>query len=179
MSSRLRVTTGDLRGRVLRTTVPRGVRPTSARVREALFNLLGSIEGLSFLDAAGGSGIVALEAYSRGAGPVVILERDGKSLATIRKNLTDLSLSGAVRVVRTDAKRWRAQPDRFDWVFVDPPYAAELDPWLRALCPLALSGLVLEHRVGAEFEIPEGYRRDDSRQYGDTALTFISAAGEG
>jgi len=143
-----------------------------------LFNLLGSVEGLSFLDATGGTGIVALEALSRGAGPVVVLERGPKAVAAIRKNLSDLKITEDVRVVRTDAKRWRGQPEHFDWVFADPPYNAELTAWLVSLCPRARFGVVLEHRVGAEMETPEGYVCVDSRQYGETQLSFFEAQSE-
>ena len=83
-----------------------------------------------------------------------------------------------VRVVRTDAKRWRGQPEHFDWVFADPAYNAELTPWLVALCPRAREGFVLEHRVGAEMETPKGYVCVDSRQYGDTQLSFFEAQPE-
>ena len=120
----MRVVAGEYRGR--RLQAPRGldVRPTSDRVREALFSILGDISGLRVLDLFAGSGALAIEALSRGAASAVLVENDRPALDAIRANLEPLADVEA-EVVRADALRWldgRRGP--FDLVFVDPPYSS-------------------------------------------------------
>jgi 16S rRNA (guanine966-N2)-methyltransferase len=131
----MRVTGGELRGR--RLHVPRrGVRPTTGRVREAIFSMLGDIEGARVLDLFCGTGALGIEALSRGAGQATLVDTNP---AAARRNLASLGLEDRATALRSDASRYlrRAGPGSFDLVFCDPPYsladrlAAELDPLIR------------------------------------------------
>ncbi len=166
-----RLSGGELRGRVLRAPVPEGVRPTGGRVREALFSLVGQdLRGLSWLDLTGGYGLVALEAWSRGARPVVVVEREAKVAAVIRRHMTELAAPLDLRI--GDAHRVPLPPA--DWVFADPPYAQVEDPagaarWVDRARSLARRWAVLEGPAGAPWPA-DGL--DDRRVYGDTELVF-------
>ena len=179
----VRVTGGKLRGRRLRS--PRtGVRPTSDRVRESLFSRLDDLEGCSVLDLYAGTGVLGVEALSRGAARLVSVERAPRALATLRRNLEDLGLASAARVVADDApravRRLAASGERFDLVFLDPPYAG--DELARALEAVARSGVLAEHgRVVAErsrrhpLPVVVGLAVIDERHYGDTTITQLEA----
>jgi 16S rRNA (guanine966-N2)-methyltransferase len=174
----VRITGGSSRGRRLRGSIPPGIRPTSARVREALFDVLGQdLEGWSLLDASGGSGLVAFEASSRGASPVVVLERNRVAAVAIRESARALGFAEHVSVIVVDALRWEAPCGGFDFVFADPPYASELEPWVRHLLPWARRRFVLEHaRRLAPPGPTEGLPQPRTRTYGDTALSFYPVA---
>ncbi len=168
----MRFSGGSLKGRRLPGVVPSGVRPTPARVREALFDVLGhDLAGWTVLDATGGSGILALEAAARGADRVVILDRNGRAIRGIREAVRALGLGNRVEVRRGDALRDALPEDVFDLVLADPPYGDPLLPWLDRLRPRARCWFVLEHtaREPAPDAGGEGVR---TRRYGDTALTF-------
>ena len=141
----MRITGGELRGR--RLHVPRsGVRPTTGRVREAVFSMLGGVDGVRALDLFSGSGALGIEALSRGAAEATLVDTRP---AAARHNLEDLGLTDRARVVRADAARFlrRAEPESFDLVLCDPPYrladrlAAQLDPLIRRT--LAPAGRVM------------------------------------
>jgi 16S rRNA (guanine966-N2)-methyltransferase len=168
----MRITGGTHRGRILPAKVHDGVRPTSSRVREALFNILGNdLRDHSVLDATGGSGILAFEAASRGACPVLIQERDRRVVRTLRASVQALQLGERVRVICTDSVL-RPTTEPFDLVLADPPYQQELEPWVLALTPLTGETLVLEHDVKKEApRAPEGFELR-TRRYGGTALSF-------
>lgn len=169
----MKITAGFLKGRTLPTRVLPGVRPTGALVREALFDILGpGIAESSFLDAAGGTGLVAVEALSRGAARVLILERNRAAASAIRDLLTRLELKDRLRLIQTDALKFTSN-ERFDTVFVDPPYDQDPEPWVERLFPLASGQLVLQHssRV-APPPAPGAALPPRSRRYGDTSLTF-------
>jgi len=179
----MRVIGGRLGGRRLRA-VPRGVRPTSDRVREALFSILGSdaVEGARVLDVCAGSGALGLEALSRGATEVVAIDRSGAAQRTIRENATDLGVADCVRVLGGDARkvlpRLGRSGERFDLVFFDPPYDAGLEASvLECLTEGAL--LAVDARVVVEgakrHSLPPapGLVAEDERVYGDTVLYFL------
>ncbi|MFH1463300.1 MAG: RsmD family RNA methyltransferase [Pseudomonadota bacterium] len=179
----MRITGGTLRGRSLPGRVGAGVRPTGARVREALFNILGNdLEGQEVLDATGGTGLLAFEAASRGACRVLVIERDRRSAAVIAERACALGLTARVGVRCGDALACAAGEGRFDLVFADPPYAEPMAPWLAALLPCAGRALVIEHAVRqSPPAAPVGWVLD-TRRYGDTALSFYrpsAAVGEG
>jgi 16S rRNA (guanine966-N2)-methyltransferase len=128
----VRVVAGAFKGR--RLQAPRGVatRPTSDRVREALFSILGNVSGARVLDLYAGSGALGIEALSRGAASATFVERDQRAVDAIRRNLAAVGVTAEVR--RQDALRFLvATADTFDLVFVDPPY----DSAVRLAAPLS------------------------------------------
>lgn len=124
----VRIIAGEWRGRKLAVPDLPGLRPTPDRVRETLFNWLMPVsEGARCLDLFAGTGALGLEAASRGAAEVVLVERDRGAAAALRGHVTRLG-AGQVRVECADALQWLDQPatSRFDVVFLDPPYGADL-----------------------------------------------------
>jgi 16S rRNA (guanine966-N2)-methyltransferase len=117
----MRIVAGELKGRTLRS--PRGgeVRPTADRVREAIFSILGPVEGTAVLDLFAGTGALAIEALSRGAATATLVDR---VLVSARRNVEELELGDRAELVRADVRRYlrRDGERRFDLVFVDPPY---------------------------------------------------------
>jgi len=176
----MRIIAGIHRGRRL-APVPRGVRPTSDRVREALFARLGDVEGARVLDLCCGTGALGLEALSRGAVGAVFVDRAGPSLAALARNLQSLGI-GDARRLRADARaavgRLAREGQRFDLVFVDPPYD---DARLPRLCgALAASGVlasgarvVVESAKRHPWQPPSSLCVEDERDYGDTRVTWL------
>jgi 16S rRNA (guanine966-N2)-methyltransferase len=125
--NQVRIIGGRFRRRLLHFPDVDGLRPTSDRVRETLFNWLGQdLSGLTCLDAFAGSGALGFEAASRGARRVVMWERDAKALAGLRRNASELGIAD-VEVTAADAMRLLAAPgEAFDVIFLDPPFAADL-----------------------------------------------------
>jgi len=169
--SRLRITGGQLRGRVLRESLPPGVRPTTDRVREALFSMLGQdLQGLHFLDAYGGSGVVGIEAWSRGA-RVTIVERDRRVVGSLKRRAREAGVTW--RLIVGDVLREAARLEPVDIVFADPPYALDPEPIARTLAPLARRILIIEAAsVGQLPASLDGLERDRTRSYGRTELAF-------
>ena len=169
----LRITAGELGGRRIR--VPkgaRGLRPTTERVREAVFSILGDISGTRVLDLFSGSGALAIEALSRGASEATLVDTRP---ATARQNLESLELSDRAEVVRADAVRFlrRAQPESFDLVLCDPPYrlADPLAADLVQLIPgvLAAGGRAMtESSPGRPMDLELPLLTE--RTYGDTMI---------
>ncbi|MGH3490980.1 MAG: 16S rRNA (guanine(966)-N(2))-methyltransferase RsmD [Actinopolymorphaceae bacterium] len=189
-----RIVAGEARGRRLAVPDGRDTRPTSDRVREALFASLeadvGSLTGYRVLDLYAGSGAVGIEALSRGAATVVLVEANRRAAAIIRQNLRTVGLPGG-QVVTTKVERLVADPpsDRqaFDVVFCDPPYAMTGEVLTAILGGLRTHGwlvpdaaVVVERstRTG-EFAWPAGFSGDRVRRYGETTLWYGHAAGEG
>jgi 16S rRNA (guanine966-N2)-methyltransferase len=174
----MRVIGGRLGGRRLRA--PRGTvtRPTSDRVREALFAMLGEPEGATVLDLFAGAGALGIEALSRGAARAVFVERDPAAVRVLRENLAGLGLEPPEAVVRrSDALRAlrsaRAREETYDLVFIDPPYgqAPEWGPGLGALLPSLLkpaARVVVESDRRAPLELQADVERE--RRYGDTSI---------
>jgi 16S rRNA (guanine(966)-N(2))-methyltransferase RsmD len=172
----LRVTGGALRGRLLPAALPEGVRPTSARTREALFSIVGQdLDGLSFLDAFGGAGLIAIEAWSRGARPVTLFERNLAALAAIRMNVGAVGAQLDLR--HADASTLR-NPDgsavmRADIVYLDPPFSEDIGVWIDRLAACAVDTLVAEARTGAAFPSRAGaLPLDRTRKYGESTLAI-------
>lgn len=180
---------GSAGGRRLVVPSGRTTRPTSDRAREGFFatvgSLLGALDGLRVLDLYAGSGAVGLEAASRGAGHVLLVESDRAAVRAIRRNIDDLELSG-VEVVADRAERSlpRGTARPYDLVFADPPYAVTGEDVARMLDALRTHGwLAGDALVAVERDIraagvpwPEGYVDDRARRYGDTALWYGRAA---
>lgn len=169
----IRVTGGALRGRLLPARVPENVRPTGARVREAVFSMLGQdLEGWSMLDLFGGSGLMAIEAASRGADPVTVVDRSAASLACIRANAA--AVGATLRVVAGDATNTRIEADL---VYLDPPFRDPIARWLAVAAPLCRRVLVAEARAPVEWPELPGFELDRSKTYGDTAIALYVRAG--
>jgi 16S rRNA (guanine966-N2)-methyltransferase len=171
----MRVIAGAYGGRAL--TAPRGreTRPTSDRVREAVFSILGDLSGLAVLDLYAGSGALAIEALSRGAASATLVDSAPAAIAAIRRNLADLGLEAEVR--RGEARAFLRAASRsapqYDLVFLDPPYrhTSELGAELSvALAPMLAPGA----RVVAESDRRAPLRLElpllDERRYGDTLI---------
>jgi 16S rRNA (guanine966-N2)-methyltransferase len=170
----LRIIAGEFRGRRLDTPAGHTVRPTSDRVREAWFSILQqSIPGARVLDLFAGSGALGFEALSRGAVAVDFVENHGASLAAIRANTATLNVADRVTIHRTDAIRFaqRLQPGRYDVAFADPPYASDNARALVRYFQLSPFARVLS----IEHDVAEVIAGDDTRCYGDTAITFVYA----
>ncbi len=147
----IRIIAGTLKGRRLRTPDWPGLRPTSDRLRETLFNVLGQrLDGWRVLDAFAGTGAVGIEALSRGAAEATFVERDPRAAALIAVNLAHCGVTERYAIIRVDFARAAARlsGSRFDLMFLDPPYgAAEMTSALEHAEPLASAGtiVVLEH----------------------------------
>jgi len=178
----LRIIAGSRKG--ARIFAPKGLetRPTGDRVREAVFNLVGPVDGAEVLDLYAGSGAMGLEALSRGAGRVTFVESDREAAETIVRNLDKLQLEGAV-VLREDAGRRLATDAaggrRYDLVLIDPPYSmlARTLPTLATYLPavVAENGIaVVESDAREEPDLPLPKRT--SRRYGAARVTVFEAA---
>ena len=177
----MRIVAGSARGRRLAAPAP-ATRPTSDRVREALFSSiesrLGSLSGLRVLDLYAGSGAVGLEALSRGAGHALLVELDRKATEVIEANIAAVGVPGAV-VARIDVTSLTSSaPPPYDVVFADPPYELAGDivgSVLSGLADhgwLADGGLVVVERArrGGAFTWPCGFEPLKDRSYGDTVV---------
>jgi 16S rRNA (guanine966-N2)-methyltransferase len=170
----VRIIAGEFKGRRIKTPATDKVRPTGDRVREAWFNILqGSIEGARVLDLFAGSGALGFEALSRGAVSVEFVEQHTASLAIIRDNAATLHVADQVTIHRTDAIRFaeRLQPGAYDVAFADPPYAGDQAALLVALFRVTPFARVFAIEHAAAKLMPG----DDTRRYGDTAVTFVYA----
>ena len=176
----MRVVAGELGGR--RIVAPRGLstRPTSDRVREALFSALGDVTGARVHDLYAGTGALAIEALSRGAAHATLVESERPALAAIRENVAALGLGlRAVIVASRVARTVPRLAGPFDLAFVDPPYAALADA-VAAIAALRArfapsARVVLEHASRDAAPDVDGLARAEPRVYGDTALTFYTA----
>jgi 16S rRNA (guanine966-N2)-methyltransferase len=178
----VRVISGSLGGRTLAAPDGRATRPTSDRVREALFSMLGGLDGEQVLDLFAGSGALGIEALSRGAGHAVFVERDRRALTALRANLDTLGLRGEQAEVRpTDAraavKNALARGEAYDLIFVDPPYrhAAEMgdevgDGLVALLAPGGRLVFESDRRSAPELGLPLSHERS----YGDTLIRIYA-----
>lgn len=172
----MRVIGGQLRGRRLAAPAVPTVRPTSDRVREAVFDMLyslGGVDGWHVVDLFAGSGAMGIEALSRGASSATFVERDPVALDAIRQNLASVGMAGADRggpatLVRADAGAWVATTaSRYDLVLCDPPYAYQ--GWDALLARLPGDLAVVES--GAELGPWAGWDVLKSKRYGGTLVT--------
>ena len=173
----MRVVAGAFRGRRIEAPRGRATRPTADRVREALFSILGPVDGFTVLDLFAGSGALGIEALSRGAAEAVFVDHDSRAVAAVERNLA--AVGAEARVHRRDALGWLAAAARegltFDLVFVDPPYssagrvAARLSERLPAvLTDSSLTVTESDKRAPLAIDLP----RVDERVYGDTLIAF-------
>ena len=165
---------GDFKGRRLKTPVGDKTRPTAGRVREAWFSILQrSIRGARVLDLFAGSGALGLEALSRGAVAAAFVEVKRAALAALKANITSLKVDQRATVHRVDGLTFaeRLQPGQYDVAFADPPYAGDAAARLVALFRVAPFARVFSIEHPVDRPIPG----DDTRRYGDTAVTFLYA----
>jgi 16S rRNA (guanine966-N2)-methyltransferase len=136
----VRIIGGRCRGRTVRFPATSELRPTPDRVRETLFNWLGQdLTGQTTLELFAGSGVLSLEALSRGAAGATAVDRDPRAVAAIHENAAVLGLDG-LRVVRTEARGFlERDTGRYDAIFCDPPFAEDPWPWLLPLCARRLA----------------------------------------
>lgn len=189
----MRIVAGKHRGLSLVTPKDARVRPTSDRVREALFNVLAhndfgvgfTVEGARVLDLFAGTGALGLEALSRGAKYVLFVDDHAESRALVRRNVEAAHATGATKIWRRDATGLSEMPANaggpFDLVFLDPPYR-------KGLVELALASardggwlagralIVAEMAVDETFTVPAGFLALDERTYGDTKVVLLTAA---
>jgi 16S rRNA (guanine(966)-N(2))-methyltransferase RsmD len=177
--STVRIIAGTCKGRRLKTPSWEGLRPTSDKLRETLFNILAPwIEGARLLDVFAGSGAVGLEALSRGAAKVVFIEPDRRAAALIHDNAALCGLQNRCAIIRDTAQRALREPidgGRYDLVVMDPPYDFEPlgDVVALAAAQLADEGmLVLEHAARRPAPAAAGTRTRRTVRSGDSALTF-------
>lgn len=190
----MRIIGGRWRGRTLQAPRGRDTRPTSDRVREAVFSsiysLAGGLEGCSVLDLYAGSGALGLEALSRGAGRCTFVDADGRALTAISANVRSLGID-TLQVRLIQAKVNAGLADRLrclgvSLLLADPPYRIDQSEFREALEALASSGalaqgalVVYEHSSRVQPPWPHGYAPGPDKRYGDTHVSFATYEGEG
>ena len=185
----MRVIAGTARGRRLKAPPGRSTRPTSDRVREALFSSLrDQTPEAVVLDLFAGTGAVGIEALSRGAAHAVFVENDPSALAALKDNLAAAGVADRATVIRSDAAAFAARPPRsaagpFTIVYCDPPYDEPLDAILGLLADLqphlaaGVTVVIERERRDPAFDRLEGgaLAVDRQRSYGDTILVYLRA----
>ena len=180
-----RIVAGSRRGRRISAPPGRDTRPTSDRVREALFSALDArveLAGCRFLDLYAGSGAIGLEAASRGAAAVLLVESDPRAARTVRANIDALDLAAVCRLNSARVGMVLSQPpiEPFDVVFADPPYSVGGDEVTAVLTALVGGGWLAEDAVvvlerstrSAEPAWPDGVSVEGGRRYGETTLWY-------
>jgi 16S rRNA (guanine966-N2)-methyltransferase len=177
----MRVIAGQFRGRRLFSPQGAAIRPTSDRAREALFDIIEhgepGLQGARFLDLFCGTGAVGIEACSRGAAEVLLIENDPEALRLARANLAGIGTPPHVRLMAADAARLGPALQRFDLVFLDPPYRSGLA--LPALAGLRGGWLapgartVVELAARETLELADGFTVEQERRYGAARFVFL------
>lgn len=182
----MRITGGIGRGRKLRVPAGDKVRPTSDKVKQALFNILGErVSGAVFLDLFAGAGGIGLDALSRGAAQVVFVDGSRESLVVIKQNIEALDLADSAQVIAAQAESFLKRPSGpYDIIFLDPPYKMELAPLLGLIAQAGMlkpEGIVVaEHfKKRPSPERAGGLARYREAVYGDTVLAFYKAEARG
>ena len=173
----VRIISGQFGGRKIESTDNDRTHPMGERIRNALFNSLGSeVEGAEVLDAFAGTGSIGIEALSRGASQAMFIEKDRIAQDILAKNVTMLGLEERATIIRTTVNSWLAssEPPLFDIIFVDPPYDdtqfSTAEKLLGLLKPNGL--MVLSHPGRSETPTRPGVVVVDNRSYGSARLTF-------
>jgi 16S rRNA (guanine966-N2)-methyltransferase len=181
----MRIVGGQFRGRGIIAPQTEATRPTSDRVREAVFNILGhgvdgfAIDGARVLDLFAGTGALGLEALSRGAAFCMFVEDEAAARGVIRENVEAFGLTGVTKIFRRDATDLGAagKYGGFSLLFADPPYDKGLAA--KALVSAASGGwlaagavVVVEERAGVALSLPAGFEHLDTRTWGDTQVVF-------
>jgi len=175
----VRVTAGSLRGRKLNVPDLPDLRPTPAKVRQALFNILHDVSDIHMLDLFAGSGIMAIEALSRDAASVVSVDQQRQATRAMEAVRANWQLDDRWQISSTSVERALTMlaGKHFDLIFADPPYAKGfvtlLPQWLDQH-GIGCDQLVIEESVRIQPEWPTGWLCEQSRKYGDTCLHFLS-----
>ena len=173
----MRVVSGSARGRRLEAPAGRDVRPTSARVREAVFNSLGSmglVAQATFVDLFAGTGALGIEALSRGAVAVTFVDESRAALTAVRANLATCGVADHAVVRAGDALEMASLLDPVDVALLDPPY--EFDRWSELLAVVRCDVAVVES--DREIVPPVGVQVINSRRYGGTVVTMLRFDGQ-
>lgn len=184
----MKITGGAAKGRRILTKPGLSIRPTPARVRKAIFDIIGGIGGARVLDLYAGCGTLGMEALSRGAARAVFVDSSAESVKIIKRNLETLGFEDRAKVMRSGAiraiKNVAESAEKFDIIFLDPPYfSGEADKALKALAELPVGAeeafVVLEHTSKIEPRLPEEkLELLTKRRYGDTAITICKIKSE-
>lgn len=184
----MRIVGGNLSGRVIKAPAGRGTRPTSDRVREAVFNIIAHnnwenlpediFEGAQVLDAFCGTGALAFECLSRGSAHASLFDLDKQALSIAKENAKTLGLEKSCTIMHADATRPPKAKEACNIIFLDPPYKKNLID--KSLPALEKSGWIAPHALiiaetskNEELDLPEGFTALASRTYGDTAAHFM------
>src|SRR5262245_35281973 len=180
----MRIIAGQFKSRRLKGTPPPGIRPTSDKLRETVFNILGpAVEGATFLDGCAGMGAMGLEAISRGAAEVYFVDQSRKSMRIIRENLESLDIKEGFKLLEMDLlKALETLTAQFDFAFIDPPYDRE-DVHSGSLQRFGSRSLltpdgilIIEHSKRTDLpDISGQIRKFRSLVQGDAALAFYRA----
>ncbi|MCK9274193.1 MAG: 16S rRNA (guanine(966)-N(2))-methyltransferase RsmD [Syntrophales bacterium] len=178
----MKITGKKAKGRILAAPKSEYIRITTQKVKESLFNILGSVEGIKFLDLFAGAGTVGIEALSRGAHPVIFVERNAVHVRAIKRNLNQSGIDQKCGIMATPVEKalliLASKKEEYDIIFADPPYeqgmAADLVKLLGTYNVLKRDGLlVIEHSIREECPESSIFQLTDHRRYGDTALAFF------
>ncbi len=167
----MQIHAGNLKGRRIKTVKNAPYRPTTALARKSLFDILGNIEGKTFLDLFSGTGIIGFEASSRGAKHVTFVEKSLRANALLKINYTLLEISNnRCDIKKTDVFRFLKENYKFDIIFADPPYgSSNLELMVEQIFPiLNKEGIFILECIPQEF-VNSPFR---SREFGDTQLNF-------
>jgi 16S rRNA (guanine966-N2)-methyltransferase len=184
MKTQIRIVAGNLRGRKVTCNVHPGMRPTPQMVREALFSILGdAVPDRPFFDVFAGTGVIGLEALSRGASSVTFIERDFRLLDAIERHLRDFGVADSGRLARTDVYRWIERwqaPDEAVTVFISPPFGdferrpeelnAVISELRRKVAPESV--VVLQAEESEFLDTLQARTEADERKYGRNRLLF-------
>jgi 16S rRNA (guanine(966)-N(2))-methyltransferase RsmD len=188
MRTQVRIVAGTLRGRKLSCTVGPNLRPTPQMVREALFSLLGdAVPGRAFYDIFAGTGVVGMEAISRGAESATLVERDFRLLADLDRHLKEFGIADRAQVVRSDVYRWAERwqpPPRPVTLFLSPPFAdfqrrpEAVTELLRLLQQKAAPGsvIVLQGEHDVPIDLPQAPEWEDRRYGRNHLFVWVKAA---
>lgn len=172
----MRIISGRLGGRQFRSPSGHKTHPMSDKIRGAVFNMLGDIEGLSVLDAFSGSGAIAFEALSRGGGRTVAIDNDKNAQRALKENAKDLQLEDKVKIINANVGGWSDNNpgEKFDLVFCDPPYdKLQLGVIGKLVRHVSDSGLlILSYPGSADTPVFESLKAVEIKNYGDAQLIF-------
>lgn len=178
----MRIIAGSRKSLRLKTPKREGIRPALNKVKEAIFNILWSVEGLRILDCFAGTGNIGLEALSRGAAHATFIDSGREAIDLIRQNIALCKFEDQTTLLpyaaATAIAKLGRQGAQFDLIFVDPPYNRDLvNPSVQQIADanlLALDGrIICEHFPKEVLTPPEGYQLADERKYGQTLISFV------